>query len=91
MATYPLTAAQAHLDELVTLVRHTHRRVIISDHGKPVAAIINFHDLAELDDRAALAAHHADKAEGRSGVLIHELDAALDRIDADTVDAAHAG
>jgi alkylhydroperoxidase family enzyme len=37
-------------------------------------------DLADLEDRAALAAHLADKATGRGGITLDELDAALDRI-----------
>jgi len=81
---YPLTAAQAHLDELVAEARQTHRPVTISDHGKPVAALINIDDLADLEDRAALAAHLADKAAGRSGVRLEDLDAALDRADAES-------
>ena len=36
-----------------------------------------------LEDRAALAAHLADKAAGRGGINLEELDAALDRIDAE--------
>jgi hypothetical protein len=42
-------------------------------------------DLADLEDRAALAAHLADKAAGRDGTTLDELDAALDRIDAATL------
>lgn len=80
---YQLTAAQAHLDELVTEVRLTHRPVTISKHGKPVAALINIDDLADLEDRAALAAHQADKAAGHEGVALDDLDAALDQIDAE--------
>ncbi|HEU5419360.1 MAG TPA: type II toxin-antitoxin system Phd/YefM family antitoxin [Streptosporangiaceae bacterium] len=86
MATYPLTAARTHLGELVAQARHTHRPVTISVHGKPVVALINIDDLADLEDRAALAAHYADKAAGRSGVQLDELDAALDRIDAETIE-----
>ena len=81
--TYPLTAAQAHLAELVAEARRSHRPVTISEHGKPVAALINVDDLADLEDRAALAAHLADKAAGRGGVNLEELDAALDRVDAE--------
>jgi prevent-host-death family protein len=80
---YPLTAARTHLGELVAQARHTHRPVTISQHGKPVVALINVDDLADLEDRAALAAHYADKAAGRKGVQLDELDAALDRIDAE--------
>ena len=83
--TYPLTAAQAKLAELVAEARRSHRPVTISEHGKPVAALINVDDLADLEDRAALAAHLADKAAGRGGIRLEELDAALDRIDAESL------
>jgi hypothetical protein len=45
---------------------------------------VSVDDLAELQDRAALAEHLADKAAGRGGASLDELDAALDRIDAQT-------
>jgi prevent-host-death family protein len=82
---YPLTAAQTHLGELVAEVRQSRRPVMISEHGKPVAALINIDDLADLEDRAALAAHFADKAAGRGGVALSDLDAALDRVDAESL------
>jgi prevent-host-death family protein len=82
---YPLTAAQTHLGELVAEARQSHRPVTISEDGKPVAALINIDDLADLEDRAALAAHLADKTAGREGISLDELDAALDRIDAETL------
>ena len=84
MSTYPLTAARAHLGELVAQARHTHQPVTISEHGKPAVALINVDDLADLEDRAALAVHYAKKAAGRPGVSLDELDTALDRIDAET-------
>jgi prevent-host-death family protein len=82
---YPLTAAQMRLGELVAEARQSHRPVTISEDGKPVAALINIDDLAELEDRAALAAHLADKYAGRAGTNLDELDAALDRIEAETL------
>jgi prevent-host-death family protein len=82
---YPLTAAQTRLGELVAQARQSHRPVTISEDGKPVAALINIDDLADLEDRAALAAHLADKAAGRVGISLDELEAALDRIDAETL------
>jgi prevent-host-death family protein len=82
---YPLTAAQSHLGELVAEARQSHRPVTISENGEPVAALINIDDLADLQDRAALAAHQADKAAGREGTSLDELDAALDQIDASTL------
>ena len=81
---YPLTAAQTRLSELVAKARQSHRPVAISEHGKPVAALISIDDLADLEDRAALAAHLADKAAGRGGVSLDDLGTALDRIDAET-------
>ena len=65
--------------------RRSHRPVTISEDGEPVAALINIDDLADLEDRAALAAHLADKIAGRDGISLDELDAALDRIDAATL------
>jgi PHD/YefM family antitoxin component YafN of YafNO toxin-antitoxin module len=55
--------------------------VTISEHGRPVAALISVDDLADLEDRAALAAHLTDKAAGRSGTRLADLDIAPDRID----------
>ncbi len=81
---YPLGAAQTHLGELVVEAPQSHRPVTISEDGKPVAALINIDDPADLEDGAALAAHLADKAAGRDGVSLDEVDAALDRIDAET-------
>ena len=86
MAIYALTAARTHLGELVAQARHTHRPVTITEHGKPVVALINIDDLADLEDRAALAAHFAEKAAGRSGASLDTLDAALDQIDAETIE-----
>ncbi len=82
---YPLAAAQMHLGELVAEARQSRRAVTISEEGKPVAAVISIDDLADLEDRAALAAHLADKAARRDGVSLDELDGALDRIDAETL------
>jgi hypothetical protein len=56
-----------------------------SARRRPVATLINIDDLADLQDRAALAAHLADKAAGRDGISLDRLDAALDRIDAETL------
>jgi len=80
---YSLTSARAHLGELVSRARYSHRPVAITEHGKPSVAIINIDDLADLEDRAAQAAHYAARLAGHSGVPLAELDAALDRMDAD--------
>jgi len=80
---YSLTSARAHLGELVSRARYSHRPVAITEHGKPSSGCKNRHDLADLEDRAALAAHYAARLAGRSGVPLADLDTALDRVDAD--------
>jgi prevent-host-death family protein len=80
---YSLTAARAHLGELVSRARYGHRPVTITEHGKPSVAIINVDDLADLEDRAALAVHYAARLAGRDGVRLSDLDAALDQLDAE--------
>jgi prevent-host-death family protein len=79
----PLTDARSRLGELVDQVRHGHEPVTLTDHGKPVAAIIGTEELTELQGLAAIARHQADKAAGRvTGVTDDELDAALNRYEA---------
>ena len=68
-----------------TLLTQIGELVTNSEHGEPVAALISLDDLADLEDRAALAAHLADKAAGRGGVSLDDLDSALDRIDTDNL------
>jgi prevent-host-death family protein len=52
----------------VSRARYSHRPVAITKHGKPSVAIINIDDLADLEDRAALAADYAAQLAGRGGV-----------------------
>jgi prevent-host-death family protein len=80
---YGLTSARAHLGELVSWARYSHRPVVITEHGKPSVALINIDDLADLEDRAALAAHYAARLAGRGGALLTDRDAAVDQIDVD--------
>jgi prevent-host-death family protein len=80
---YSLTAARAHLGELVSRARYAHHPVTITEHGKPWVAIVNIDDLADLEDRAALAAHYTARLADRDGVPLTDLDAALDQIDAE--------
>ena len=79
---WSLTAARTRLGELVHRARFGHRPVTITEHGKPSVAIVNVDDLADLEDRSALAAHYAARLAGRDGVRLADLDAALDEIDA---------
>jgi prevent-host-death family protein len=80
---YSLTSARTHLGELVSRARYSHRPVAITEHGKPSVALINIDDLADLQDRAALAAHYAARLAGRGAVPLADLETALDRMDAD--------
>jgi prevent-host-death family protein len=86
MASYALTTARTHLGELVAQARRTHRPVTITQHGKPVVALISIDDLANLEDQAAMAAHFAEKAAGRGGISLDSLDAALDRFDTESIE-----
>ena len=79
---YSLTTARAHLGELVAQARYGHRPVVITQHGKATVALINVDDLADLEDRAALAEHYAARSAGREGARLAELNAALDHLDA---------
>jgi prevent-host-death family protein len=79
---YLLTAAQERLGELAAQGRQSHRPVTISEDGKLVAALIDIDDRADLEDRGA-GGYLADKAVGRGGTSLDELDTALDRIDAE--------
>lgn len=79
---HPMTDAAEHLSQLAGRARETHQPVPLSENGHAVAAIIGIEDLADLQDGAALAAHLAEKAAGRDGVALADLDEALDKIDA---------
>ena len=81
--TYPLTAAQVKLAELVAEARRSRRPVTISEHGRPVAALINVDDLADLEDRPRSRRTWRTRPPGGGGISLEELDAALDRIDAE--------
>jgi len=87
MSVYPLAEARTHLGELVAEARHSHRPVTITEHGKPVVALINVDDLADLEDGLAVARHLADKAAGRvTGTVIRteaDIDAAIDAFEAE--------
>lgn len=79
---YSLVTAQARLGQLVAQVQQSRSPVTIGDDGRPVAALISVEELADLEDRAALAEYQADRAAGRNrGVLLENLDDALDQID----------
>jgi len=85
MVAYTLTEARSHLGELVNIARIGREHVTITEHGKPVAVIVGFDELAvTLEQYRALASFLADKEAGRvTGVRAEDLDAAaLDAMDA---------
>jgi prevent-host-death family protein len=82
---YTLTNARSRLGELVNRARFGRDRVILTEHGHPVAAIISVEDLAELQaaaDEADVAAAAAVQADRETGIPHAEVEAALDAMDA---------
>ncbi|MHB1474604.1 MAG: type II toxin-antitoxin system Phd/YefM family antitoxin [Dermatophilaceae bacterium] len=82
---YTLTNARSRLGELVNRARFGRERVILTEHGTPVAAIISVEELAELQaavDAADIAAAAAVKATGESGIPHENVLAVLDALDA---------
>ncbi|MCP3816869.1 type II toxin-antitoxin system prevent-host-death family antitoxin [Streptomyces sp. A3M-1-3] len=45
---YPLVEARNQLGQLVGRVRHGHEQIVISEYGKPAAALIPIEELEEL-------------------------------------------
>jgi prevent-host-death family protein len=84
-----LANARTHLGELVNRTRFGGERVILTEHGRPVAALISVDELAELEaacDAAGLVAV-ASPPSGVTGGIPHEqVIAALDALD--VLDAA---
>jgi prevent-host-death family protein len=82
---YPLTNARSRLGELVNRARFGRERVILTEHGTPVAALISVDELAELQataDEADIAVAARVKAAGHSGIPHEEVMAAFDALDA---------
>ncbi|MCO6009581.1 type II toxin-antitoxin system Phd/YefM family antitoxin [Actinoallomurus purpureus] len=49
----PVTQARAELAELVNRVGYTGERILLTRHGKPLAALVPVEDLEALDRRPA--------------------------------------
>ena len=82
---YTLTNARSRFGELVNRARFGRERIVLTEHGKPVAAIISVEELAELQaavDAADQAAAHAVLAAGHQGFPHEQVMAALDAMDA---------
>lgn len=81
---FPLTSARARLGELVNRARFGRERVVITEHGTPVAAIISVEELAELQaaaDAADVATAAAILGQREPGVPHAEFMAAMDALD----------
>jgi prevent-host-death family protein len=82
---YTLTNARSRFGELVNRARFGRERIVLTEHGKPVAAIISVEELAELQaavDAADLAAARAVMATGHPSLPNDQVMAALDALDA---------
>ncbi|MEU5436653.1 type II toxin-antitoxin system Phd/YefM family antitoxin [Streptomyces sp. NPDC020719] len=65
METYPLVEARNQLGQLVGRVRHGGEHILISEYGKPAAALVPIEELEELErlrDQADLAEARARDA-----------------------------
>lgn len=81
---YPLTAARSRLGELVNRARYGRERIILSEHGTPVAAIISVDELDEMQaalDAADVALAHRVIEAGQPGVPHEQVMAAFDALD----------
>jgi prevent-host-death family protein len=59
MSEVPISEARDHLGELVSKAEHTQERIVLTRHGKAVAAVISIDELRALEsaeDEADLAA-----------------------------------
>jgi prevent-host-death family protein len=67
MSEVPISEARDHLGDLVAKAEHAHERIVLTRHGRAVAAVISIEDLRELEaaeDEADLAAARAALALG---------------------------
>jgi len=89
---YTLTNARSRFGELVNRARFGRERIILTEHGTPVAAIISVEELAELQaavDAADIAVAAEVKANAQVGIPHEQVMAALDALDAaDQADSA---
>jgi prevent-host-death family protein len=79
------TTARSRFGELVNRARFGHERVILTEHGTPVAVIISVDELAEMQavvDAADLAATAAVRATGQTGIPHEQVMSAMDALDA---------
>lgn len=75
MDTYPLVEARNRLGQLVGRVRHGREHILISEYGKPAAALVPIEELEELErlrDEADIAEARAREAVPAGAPMTHE-------------------
>ncbi|WP_329401387.1 type II toxin-antitoxin system Phd/YefM family antitoxin [Streptomyces melanogenes] len=75
METYPLVEARNQLGQLVGRVRHGGEHILISEYGKPAAALVPIEELEELErlrDEADLALARARDAAPSGPSMTHD-------------------
>jgi prevent-host-death family protein len=78
--TEPMARARAHLGEVVDRARHAGRPTVLTDHRKPVAAVISFQQyeeylrLRDAADRAQVEKAIADMDSGNARVSFTNVD-----------------
>ncbi|MEU9150111.1 type II toxin-antitoxin system Phd/YefM family antitoxin [Streptomyces sp. NPDC048417] len=75
METYPLVEARNQLGRLVGRVRHGQEHILITEYGKPAAALIPISDLEELQrlrDEADVAEARAREAASSGPSMAHD-------------------
>ncbi|MBZ9639621.1 type II toxin-antitoxin system Phd/YefM family antitoxin [Streptomyces sp. PSKA30] len=75
METYPLVEARNQLGQLVGRVRHGGEHILISEYGKPAAALVPIEELEELErlrDQADIAEARAREAAPAGPAMTHD-------------------
>lgn len=75
METYPLVEARNQLGQLVGRVRHGQEHILITEYGKPAAALIPISELEELErlrDEADIAEAQAREAAPSGPSMSHD-------------------
>ncbi|MFE2843775.1 type II toxin-antitoxin system Phd/YefM family antitoxin [Streptomyces scopuliridis] len=75
METYPLVEARNQLGQLVARVRYGHAEIVISEYGRPAAALVSIEELEELRrirDEVDIAELKARKAEPTGPRITHD-------------------
>ncbi|WP_158575968.1 type II toxin-antitoxin system Phd/YefM family antitoxin [Streptomyces corynorhini] len=89
MDSYPLVEARNQLGQLVSRVRYGHEEIVISEYGRPAAALVSIEELEELRrirDEADIAEAEARRAAPTGPSLTH--DEFMAQLDAEDAEAA---